>query len=435
MKKNKLINGTKLLIVTALLFFNSCSNEELSSNQNQVTSGIEITEDIAKEVALNFYNRTYKKRGNLLKTTNQTESTISSTETIKDFNNQTGIYIVNIEPNGFVLVTSNSKNVPIAAHSETGTFEFNENSPDGMKSWIAENILFNDILEARDPIEEIENQWYYLMPYPDDDDENPDDNGEGNGGNGSNTNSYGIYSHTVNEQIGPLMQTTWGQGAPYNNFTPNNNPTGCVAVATAQIMRYHEWPNTFNWSTMPNDPDAWISNTGTLAIASLMSEIGGNVNMNYSASGSGADSEDARNALVNNYGYSSTANYSAYDFFTVQQNIKWGYPVYMDGYHSYETHGTWFWEYTTYHDGHAWVCDGYKQQYDVYIHNEETQYEYTTQENRYEWLYMNWGWGGNGNGWFYKNNLHVYGVNILVDGNAVNPNFQYNRKCIYKTKP
>ena len=71
MKKNKLINGTKLLIVTALLFFNSCSNEEydgeLNSNQNQITSGIEITEDIAKEVALNFYNRSYKSRGDLLK--------------------------------------------------------------------------------------------------------------------------------------------------------------------------------------------------------------------------------------------------------------------------------------------------------------------------------------------------------------------------------
>jgi len=304
-----------------------------------------------------------------------------------------------------------------------------------MKSWIAENILFNDILEAREPIEEVENQWYYLMPYPDDNNDNPDDNGEGDGGNGSNTTSYGVYSHTVNEQIGPLMQTSWGQRAPYNNFTPNNFLTGCVAVATAQIMRYHEWPNTFNWSTMPNAPDAWMSNTGTLAIASLMSEIGVNVNMNYSASGSGAASEDARNALVNNYGYSSTANYSAYNFFSVQQNIKWGYPVYMDGNHSYETSGWWFWKQTSYQDGHAWVCDGYKQQYDIYIHNEGTQYEYTTQENRYEWLYMNWGWNGSGNAWFYKNYLYVNNVSISVDGNSVHPNFQYNRECIYRIKP
>lgn len=37
MKKNKLINGTKLIVVAVLLFFSSCSNEEydetLNSNQ------------------------------------------------------------------------------------------------------------------------------------------------------------------------------------------------------------------------------------------------------------------------------------------------------------------------------------------------------------------------------------------------------------------
>ena len=93
-------------------------------------------------------------------------------------------------------------------------------------------------------------------------------------------------------------------------------------------------------------------------------------------------------------------------------------------------------EYTTYQDGHAWVCDGYKQQYDVYIHNEGTQYEYTTQKNRYEWLYMNWGWDKRGNGWFYKNHIRVGEVLItLGNGNVVNPNFQYNRECIYRLKP
>ena len=241
MKKNKLINGTKLLIVTALLFFNSCSNEEydgeLNSNQNQITYGIEITEDIAKEVAINFFNRTYKSRDYLLRTENQNETTVASTETIKDFNDQTGIYIVNIEPEGFILVTSNSKNVPIAAHSETGTFELNEDSPDGLKSWIAENIIFNDLMEAREPVEEVDKQWYYLsegrMPYPGDLD-----------GNGGSSDYTVRYSHTVNEQIGPLMQTTWGQWSPYNNFTPNGAPTGCVATAMAQIMRYHQSPNT-----------------------------------------------------------------------------------------------------------------------------------------------------------------------------------------------
>ncbi|PQB03341.1 hypothetical protein BST83_18770 [Polaribacter filamentus] len=434
MKKNKLINGLKLVFAITLLSFYSCDNEpidgELNSNSNQIIQGTEITEEVAKEVALIFFNKTYKSQNYLQKNSTQTKTTISSIETIKDYNSKTGIYIVNMEPEGFVLVTSNSKNVPIAAHSETGAFEFNENSPDGLKSWIAENIVFNDILEAREPIEEVEKQWYYVMPFPDDD-TNPDDDGETGSGNNSNSNAR--YSHTVNEQVGPLMQTTWGQNFPYNNFTPNNNPTGCVAVATAQIMHYHEWPNNFNWAGMPNRP--FTTNTG-LEIASLMSDIGINVNMNYSASSSGADSEDAKNSLINDYGYSSTATYSSYNFSTVKQEIyMYNRPVYMDGYHSFETSGTWFWKQTSYQDGHAWVCDGYKQQYDLYIYNEGTTYEYTQQENRYEWLHMNWGWNNAGNGWFYKNHLWVNGVNILVDGNAVNPNFQYNRECIYRIKP
>jgi len=438
MKKNKLINGTKLLIVAVLLFFNSCSNEEYdeasnsSQTETQVTNGIEITEEIAREVALNFYNRSYRSGGNLLRT--QT-SRASSTDVILDFNDQPAMYAVNIEPNGFVLVTSNSKNVPIAGHSETGTFEFNENSPDGMKSWIAENIVFNDLLEARAPIEEVEDQWnaLYRFPYPPD-----EEDGDGEGGGGGGDTGYTVrYSHTENEQTGPLMQTTWDQRRPYTYYTPNNYLTGCVAVATAQIMRYHEWPNTFNWSIMPNDPGYNSTSAGTLEIASLMADIGINVDMDYSASSSRAYSEDARDALVNDYGYASTASYSNYNFSTVKQEIeRYNRPVYMRGSHSYETHGTWFWEYTTYHDGHAWVCDGYKQQYDVYIHNEGTQYEYTTQKNRYEWLYMNWGWRGRGNGWFYKNHIWIGEVLItLGNGNVVNPNFQYSRQCIYRIKP
>lgn len=315
MKKTKLLNRLLLLLIATTLTLNSCSNEEydgnFNSNENQAFQGIEITKDIAKEVALNFYNRTYRSGGELARNEQQTLM-VESTEIIKNFNDETGIYIVNMEPEGFVLVTSNSKNVPIAAHSETGNFELNENSPDGLKSWIAENIIFNDMLETREPIEEIDKQWYYLsegrMPYPGD--------GEGNG---ESPNHTVRYSHTVNEQIGPLMQTTWRQSYPYSYYTPNNNPTGCVAVAMAQIMRYHEWPNTFNWSIMPNySTFTGTPSSGSLEVASLMYDIGTNVNMQYSEIESGAYSEDALYALVNNYGYSSTANYSDYNFSTVK---------------------------------------------------------------------------------------------------------------------
>lgn len=204
MKNPKLLNRLLLLSIVSIITLNSCNYEEydgsLNSNENQIFKGIEITEDVAKEVALNFYYRTYKSGGEVAKNGEHTSS-VASTNTIKDFNDETAIFIVSMEPEGFVLVTSNSKNVPIAAHSETGDFEFNENSPDGLKGWIAENIIFNDILEAKEPIEEIDKQWHYLsegrMPYPGDDE-----------GNGESPEHTVRYSHTVNEQVGPLMQTT-----------------------------------------------------------------------------------------------------------------------------------------------------------------------------------------------------------------------------------
>src|SRR5690606_41516175 len=95
MKKTKLLNRLLLLLIATTLTLNSCSNEEyegnFNSNENQTFQGIEITEDIAKEVALNFYNRTYRSGGELARNEQQT-SRVESTEIIKDFNDDTGIY-------------------------------------------------------------------------------------------------------------------------------------------------------------------------------------------------------------------------------------------------------------------------------------------------------------------------------------------------------
>ena len=59
-------------------------------------------------------------------------------------------------------------------------------------------------------------------------------------------------------EIKPLIQTEWGQSAPYNYMCPDENMldkgdkgynaekrclTGCVATAMAQIMYYWKWPN------------------------------------------------------------------------------------------------------------------------------------------------------------------------------------------------
>ena len=48
------------------------------------------------------------------------------------------------------------------------------------------------------------------------------------------------------EAVSPLLTTKWGQGYPYNGLCPDYGndraAAGCVAVAMAQIMNYHRWP-------------------------------------------------------------------------------------------------------------------------------------------------------------------------------------------------
>ena len=47
------------------------------------------------------------------------------------------------------------------------------------------------------------------------------------------------YTHEKDSTVddtGILLSTQWGQGKPYNYYTPKNYPIGCMAVAMDQIM-------------------------------------------------------------------------------------------------------------------------------------------------------------------------------------------------------
>ena len=44
--------------------------------------------------------------------------------------------------------------------------------------------------------------------------------------------------------VSPMMETQWNQGYPYNILCPSNCPSGCVAMAMSQVMKYHRYPQT-----------------------------------------------------------------------------------------------------------------------------------------------------------------------------------------------
>ncbi len=150
---------------------------------------------------------------------------------------------------------------------------------------------------------------------------------------------------------GGLLQTQWDQGpydlpnlGPYNEYTPgsqtgyadyscSNTPTGCVATAMAQVMKYWNWPDQgvgsnsyqwndaslsasfahpYNWANMPTALSTTTTAEQNDAVARLMSDAGIAVNMMYacpSAGGSGAYDQYVPNSLVSYFKYSNSANW------------------------------------------------------------------------------------------------------------------------------
>ncbi len=195
---------------------------------------------------------------------------------------------------------------------------------------------------------------------------------------------------------GPLLQTIWGQRGNYSLYTPNQWPTGCVAVAMGQIMRYHQCPISYDWNAMPN-------NYATSTTARLLADIGTAVEMEYDSLSSASNVDKACDAFNNTYGYTK-AKIINHDSESVKQQIKKKLPVYMRG----DQNG----------NGHAWVCDGYietvcysgylklmtledcPEDYEPQTFINPYTYNDTSKPSVFVYYHMNWGWYGDSNGYY-----------------------------------
>ena len=209
------------------------------------------------------------------------------------------------------------------------------------------------------------------------------------------------------ESMDPLLTTTWNQGNPYNKFCPGGNgstsrlyPTGCVATALAQIMKYHNYPEVgigdhqysfkpesgvgrviyanfgetnYDWANMLDDYSKIYTDEQADAVAILMLHCGVAVEMGYTPSGSGSYGQEACLGLKKFFGYNKNARLYKRDYYTMESWMQMIYhelnqkrPIYYAG-----NSGS--------SGGHAFVIDGYDK--DGMVH-------------------VNWGWGGDGNGMF-----------------------------------
>lgn len=276
-------------------------------------------------------------------------------------------YAFNATDGGFVIVSGSDRTDAVIGYSDSGTFD-EDNMPSNLKAWLDEYKRQIEYVEAN-KIDAVSKQ----------------------------TRAASMAA------IQPLVKTTWGQNTPYNDLCPSVKvsgekqtcPTGCVATAMAQILKYHEWPQnmsalpayttktrnismpalsatTFDWSNMANSYAGTTTVAQQNAVAKLMLYCGQSVEMDYQPAGSGTNVFSSTFTEYFNYD-EATAFDASRDFYTTSEwesllygELSKGRPLYYAGgvYNG---------------DGHAFICDGYDG-------------------NGY-W-HINWGWNGSSDGYF-----------------------------------
>lgn len=206
------------------------------------------------------------------------------------------------------------------------------------------------------------------------------------------------------DRINPLLTTKWNQIEPYNRYTPEikgtKAPTGCVATAMAQIMRFHCWPeigigsstlsdynltanfnNTiYKWDDMPDVLTSISTEEQISAVSTLMMHCGVASKMKYRSNESTASLSNAMKGLREYFNYlgvyTGCSGYSRQDWNALMYNELQNHrPVLYSG----STPG---------YTGHAFVCDGYDDNF----------------------FHINWGWGGHYDGYFKLSYLVPSGV-------------------------
>ena len=297
---------------------------------------------------------------------------------------ETCFYAFNVGEGGFVIVSADDRFRPIVGYSDEGTFETENPSPELM-------FYLDKIIEARTSrnavlFDDTEQEWQSVAT------------------------TGRLLSRNGGRAVDYICTTKWNQDSPYNLYAPeaNSGPggrcyAGCVATAMSQVMKRWNHPlqgtdsysyycpgygtqsanfgeTTYDWEHMP-DRLAGASQQEIEAVALFMYHCGVSVEMQFSPSGSGANSWDVPDAIQRFFSYSSHADLKwreGYSLLNWQEMLKEshdiGWPVYYSGFSN--------------SGGHAFVCDGYDDS---------------------DLFHFNWGWGGSSDGYFVIDEIDYAG--------------------------
>ncbi|MCR6504946.1 C10 family peptidase [Bacteroides muris (ex Fokt et al. 2023)] len=314
---------------------------------------------------------------------NRTSLQVSVLDVIGVGNGKSGCYIVNLAPQGWVVVSGDDVVSPIIAYSCTGHLDCKripENMMFMLDSYVAE------VNRIATKVTEMHPQW----------------------------RSYSwLQTRSSGGEIEPLIKVNWNQSAPYNIYCPGRGGehavVGCVAVAMGQAMSVHRYPSrpqgsvsytASNYGGLSIDFDAeraynWdeivAGSNNYDEVARLLFHTGMSVRMDYGVDGSGIPSTDVNrisNALKNHFSYPEGVRYIWRDRYTddweqlLINELNAGRALVYNAIDSKNS------------SGHSFNIDGYDGEGHFHV---------------------NWGWGGYGNGNFSIDNLRDAAMQMDYD--------------------
>ena len=311
-------------------------------------------------------------------------------------------YAFNVGQEGFVIVSADDRFRPIVGYSDEGPFETENMSPElefYLGKIIEARTSRNAVLDDRTAEE-----WQSV------------------------TSTGKLLSRNGGRGVDYICTTKWNQNSPYNLYAPeaSGGPgdrcyAGCVATAMSQVMKRWNHPlqgtgshsyycygygmqsanfgnTTYDWEHMP-DRLGGASQQEIEAVALLMYHCAVAVDMQFSPTGSGANSWDVPNAIRQYFSYSNQATLKSRDEYSLtnwqnmlKEQFDIGWPVYYSGFSD--------------SGGHAFVCDGYDDS---------------------NLFHFNWGWGGSSDGWFVIDEIDYAGWAQAV--------FNYVPSNVYSYQP
>jgi len=336
-----------------------------------------VPEKTARQVATNWFSHQTKMSDSEFKITSMKAGF---------YNDKEVYYIYNFDKHGFVIVSADDSALPIIGYSDESGYSADKTNPEfdfWMQSY-AEQI--STIIDSKLSNSKTISEWNNIL----------------------NKN----FSTKNSSEIAPFVTTLWDQGGYYDNLCPTGTPTGCVATAAAQVLKYYNYPSTgvsshsyvhptyglqsasfqsttYDWQSMPNSVS-----TANTAVATLMYHLGVAVDMDYAVDGSGTQTEYLLYALPNYFKYSHDIAYADRTGFVggdeawvslIKAEMDALRPVIYSGYSAAS-------------GGHAFVFDGY---------------------NLSDQFHVNWGWGGYLNGYFTIGNLNPNATTSFNDYNGI----------------